>query len=262
MKAAFLCPAYNRPNLLGNLIAMFLAQDYPDKEMVILEDSGIWGDQTIQGDGWKLVSQTQRILSVGAKRNRLVEMTDAEAIIVADDDDWYFPWHITALVTALNHRPWVQPRQALEWNSPGVLGRYWVFGERVRRQCPDGNPKTPSDAIDCCYGGQWGYLRNAFLKSGGYPEGRGNGDDTIWGQCMFTKYGPSADSISRAHPHPAYVYSRDMSGSWHASDLGPGTAPLKQLDQLPRASVDDLAIELPVGYLTTPIPDAVQPRKW
>ena len=262
VKAAFLCPAYNRPHLLGNLIAMFQAQDYPDKEMVILEDSGIWGDQVIEGDSWRLVSQTDRILSVGVKRNRLAEITDAEVLVVADDDDWYFPWHISAAVEALRHRPWAQPRQALEWTADGKLTRHWVFGEPVRARLRDGlDPTNPSDAYDCCYGGQWSYTAKAFRKSGGYPKA-GNGDDTLWCRAMFKQFGPSADTISARHPRPSYVYSRGRSGSWHASELGPGVGPLKQLGDMPRADPADLRIELPAGYNSAVIPDEVLPRGW
>jgi glycosyltransferase involved in cell wall biosynthesis len=266
MKAAFLCPAYNRPRLLGHLIAMFQTQHYPDRELVILEDSGVFGaEATIQDQDhhWRIVSTDRRYESVGAKRNALARMTDAEVLLPVDDDDWYFPWHIDAAVEALSgDRPWAQPRQALEWDQPGQLGRYWVYGEPVRRRLNGLDPTTANDAYDCCYGGQWSYRRAEFLASGGYPEQRGNGDDTQWCRAMFKRFGPSADTISRRLPDPSYVYSRDQSGSWHASELGPGTAPLQKLADLPRASMSEFKIELPAGYREAIIPRETKPRKW
>ena len=263
---AMLCPAYNRPRLLGHLIAMFCAQRYPAKELVILEDSGIFGvDHIIRDDqaNWRIISTDQRYPSVGAKRNALAKMTDAEILLVADDDDWYLPWHIPAAVEALSgNQYWAQPSQALEWDHPGTLGRYYVYGDPVRARFRNGVPRNFCDATDCCYGGQWSCTRKAFLQSGGYPVGIGNGDDTHWGQEMFKRFGPAADPLNRQYPDPSYVYSRDQSGSWHASELGLGTDPLKSLAKLPRATLDEFKIELPAGYFDVTIPVQVQSRKW
>lgn len=264
-KAAMLCPTYNRPRLVGQLIAMFLAQDYPDKELVILEDSGIFGDGvTMAGDGWRLISTASRYISVGAKRNALAKETDAEILIVADDDDYYLPWHISAAVAALERKPWAQPRQSLDWWTPDYLGRYWSFGPRARGVMVNGqqDPACEQDAADACYGGSWSYRADAFRASGGYPELHGNGDDLEFCRAMFRLFGSSADTISPRHPDPSYIYSRDKSGSWHASEFGLGTEPLKRLASVARANPADLVIALPDWYWTLEIPQVTEDRRW
>lgn len=263
-KIAVLCPSYNRPHLLGQAIAMFLEQDYDGpKEFIALEDSGILGkNEVIEGEGWKVVSTNRRYPSVGAKRNALTKMTDAEFVKPWDDDDTYFPWTLSASVHALRQRPYAQPLQALEWDTPKQLGRYWCISQRIRDKLTRCEPLNPHDAWDFCYGAGWSYRVSEFWSVGGYPEQVGNGDDTEFGKAMLVKYGCSSDTICDEFPDPFYIYSRDMSGSWHASELGPGTAPLRSLAHLPRANPKDFKIQLPAWYRTIQIPRDVKPRKW
>src|SRR3990172_10586687 len=90
VKITALCPTYNRPRLLGQSIAMFLAQDYIEKELIILDDAGQYGDQ--HGYNWHIISVGSRYPCVAAKRNALWKMADSDYVMTWDDDDWYFPW--------------------------------------------------------------------------------------------------------------------------------------------------------------------------
>lgn len=265
MKVSVLIPSYNRPHLLGQAVAMFLAQDYPgDMEIIVLEDSGIFGDATIHHPGWTLVSTTKHYPSVGAKRNALIQMCKGDIVITGDDDDTYFPWHVSAAVKALEDAIYCQPRQALEWDNTRklILGRYWVVKTAIRNKLENNERLTPDDALDICYGGQWSFQKESIVQCGGYPEAVGNGDDTELCRHMVTRYGNSTDTICDEFPQPSYIYSRHMSGSWHASELGPGTRPLDKLHKMPRANPDDLNIRLPDWYYTITIPTNVRPRKW
>lgn len=265
-KICALCATYNRPKHLGQMVAMFLSQDHPNKELLILDDANQYGDLPWNqrcGDGWFIISVPERILSVGAKRNLLAKLTNAPFLATFDDDDWYLPWHLSAVSSALECAPWAQPRQSLEWETNTTLSRHWVYGEPVRAQLDEHqNPTTWQQAYDCCYGGQWAYRRDKFLAIGGFPERLGNGDDTEWCRAMFNKHGPSANSITTQHPNPAYVYSRNQSGSWHASELGPGAAPLKRLEAMPRQPLSLFKVELPSNYHAVQIPRDTRPRRW
>jgi len=263
MGVSVLMPSYNRPHLLGQVIAEFLAQDFGGAmEIIVLEDSGIWGNATIEGDGWRIVSTTSRYKSVGAKRNALVGLAKYEYLVTADDDDTYFPWHVSAAIAALETCCYAQPRQAFEWDSPADLGRYWVVSPSVLEKMQGDIRLNAREALDICYGGQWSFRKQELVEAGGYPEDIGNGDDTQLCRRLLMKYGNSADTITENHPDPSYIYSRQMSGSWHASELGPGTAPLQQLATHPRENPEDLTIELPPWYSTVAIPQHVKPRKW
>ncbi len=248
MKISALCPTYNRPRLLGQAIAMFLAQDYPDKELIILDDAGQYGD--LEGPSWRIVSTTERYPSVAAKRNALVKLASGDAIAVWDDDDWYFPWALSAIASALDGSQWVQPRQALEWDAPGVLGRYWTIGRDKWKR-------------DYCYSGSWAF-RRALLEANPYPEDCGNGEDTVLGYALWRKGIASADAVSTQYPLPFYVYSRERSGSWHASELGEGFTAYPIIGAMPREDVRQFRVELPAGYAeaSQSIPQTIKPRKW
>lgn len=258
-----ICASYNRPKLLGQAVAMFLAQDHPNRDLIILEDSGIFGEQTLSGFGWQMRSTKKRFSCVASKRNWIAKTAPGEYLAVWDDDDWYFPWHLSAAAAALEYAPWVQPRAALEWERDNTLSAYYVFGEPMRERCPTG-PTSARDACDCCYGAQWSYRRAQFLKTGGYPEGYGNGEDGRWSGEMYSRFGPSADPLAHGFP-PSYVYSRARSGSWHGSEMGPGMAYQFKIGRMPKANSKDFVIRLPDGYerwTKANVPTNPKPRKW
>ncbi|MCL2624504.1 MAG: glycosyltransferase family 2 protein [Planctomycetaceae bacterium] len=94
IKLSVCCCTYNRPHLLGELIASFQMQTYPKDccELIVLDDAGQYGD--LRGDNWQVVSFPRRFVSLGEKRNACVSLTspDFTHIVIADDDDIYLPW--------------------------------------------------------------------------------------------------------------------------------------------------------------------------
>jgi hypothetical protein len=247
-----------------------MAQDYQDEmEVIVLEDSGVFGNETIEIAGpqdrnftFRIVSTAKHYPSVGAKRNVLFGLAKHEFIVTADDDDTYFPWHVSASVNALEKGKYAQPRQALEWQGNNRLTRHWVVSQRVLAKLQNNVRLSPVEALDICYGGQWSFRKSIVLECGGYPEQVGNGDDTALCRELVTRFGNSVDTICDEFPNPSYIYSRSMSGSWHASEFGAGTEPLNRLHSMPRAKPSDLKIQLPNWYWTVKIPDLVRPRKW
>lgn len=242
MKIAALCPTYNRPRLLGQMIKMFELQDYPNRELIVLDDANQYGNR--EGDRWRIISVAERYRSVEAKRNAMAQLTDADFLAVWDDDDIYLPWALSACVHALAHRAWVRPSQVLEWEGPGKWKR--CRSHTLGRE-------------DFCYGGCWAYRREWFLSTGGYPEAHGNGGDWKWATTQ-AKLVPSGDTICAEYPDPYYCYSRDQSGSWHASELGQGESGYESLINTPREDPGELQIELLEDYPSITIPAELHPR--
>ena len=84
-------PTFNRRAFIPLAIQHFLAQDYPNKELVIVDD----GDDAI-GDLVNAVPDVRYIrlnqrISIGAKRNLACREARGELIAQWDDDDWYAP---------------------------------------------------------------------------------------------------------------------------------------------------------------------------
>ena len=84
-------PTFNRRHFVQIALKLFQQQDYPNKELVIVDD----GDDSIE-DLAKASPDVRYIrsrfrMTVGAKRNRACEEARGEIIAHWDDDDWYSP---------------------------------------------------------------------------------------------------------------------------------------------------------------------------
>lgn len=102
MLVSAIMPTADRRRFIPDAIRRFLAQDYPEKELVILDD----GDDPIgdlaQGDPRLRYAYAQERRILGDVRNRCCEMARGEVIVHWDDDDYYAPWRISHQVNALN----------------------------------------------------------------------------------------------------------------------------------------------------------------
>jgi Sec-independent protein translocase protein TatA len=108
------CPTYNRPpnyqHLLEEAIESFLRQDYPNKELIVLNDCP--GQELIcDGPGVRVVNVAARFLpGVGDKRNAGVGLARGELIAPWDDDDISLPWRLSFSVERLGDADYFNPR--------------------------------------------------------------------------------------------------------------------------------------------------------
>ncbi len=82
-------PTANRRAFVPRAIQYFLRQDYPRKELVILDDGDDSVADLIPVDPRIRYLRETRRRSVGAKRNALCEEARGELVAHWDDDDWY-----------------------------------------------------------------------------------------------------------------------------------------------------------------------------
>jgi len=246
MKIAWLCASYNRPRLLGNLIWAFEQQTYPDRELWILEDSGLL--ESREGLNWHLIGSNHRFNSVSHKRNILATMAeDADVYMITDDDDYYFPWATASVANAYEGGAfWTRASQAMEWDMVGeTLTRHETFARN--------SPQEPA------YGGCWTFSRRAFQAVGGYTEPK-LGDDWTLANSIREKFGLHSDTISEAFPLPWYIYSRGETGTYHSSEMGN-----EFYDLAGKLSLEDptaFKIKPLYDYEKLVIPDLVLPRKF
>jgi len=195
MKIAAVCCTYLRPKTLGQLIHCFLEQDYPDRELIILDDAGQYDNQ--QGDHWRLISIDRRFPTLGEKRNAAAALAadDVEALAVWDDDDLYLPWALRASAAALTDAAWSRPSLVLYQQKDGSLRRHQTGG---------------------LYHGGWAYRRAAFAHLGGYPP-QCNGEDRGLARRLQRAGIAAADPCARGFA-PFYVYCWDR--GWHLSSMG------------------------------------------
>jgi glycosyltransferase involved in cell wall biosynthesis len=108
-----ICPTYNRPpryqHLLEEAIASFLRQDYPNKELIVINDCP--GQELICDDpGVRVVNVAERFPSIGDKQNAAVGVALGELIAPWDDDDISLPWRLSLSVERLGDADYFNPR--------------------------------------------------------------------------------------------------------------------------------------------------------
>jgi O-antigen biosynthesis protein len=95
-------PTRDRPDFALQAVRSFLAQDFENKELVVLED----GTSSLAGrlpDDRRIrhVVTGRAARSIGAMRNEACQLARGEIVAHWDDDDWYAPERLTRQVAAI-----------------------------------------------------------------------------------------------------------------------------------------------------------------
>lgn len=92
-------PTTGRQHLLPALYDVFLTQTYSNLELLIHEDGPARSTylDSIQDQRVRYIYSEKKI-TTGAKRNRLIQEARGEIIVFFDDDDYYSPEYITAMI--------------------------------------------------------------------------------------------------------------------------------------------------------------------
>jgi glycosyltransferase involved in cell wall biosynthesis len=97
-------PTCDRRTFVPDAIAGFLAQDYGNLELIVVDDGSDPIRDLLPADPRIVYVRPPRRLSVGAKRNLACSQARGEIIVHWDDDDWYPPSRVTRQVRALIER--------------------------------------------------------------------------------------------------------------------------------------------------------------
>lgn len=88
-------PTYNRRHYLPKALEYFNRQDYPNRELVVVDDGTEPADDLWDEDTRIHYIKLPQKHSLGAKRNIACSASKGEIIIFWDDDDWYSSKRIT-----------------------------------------------------------------------------------------------------------------------------------------------------------------------
>lgn len=103
-KISIIVPTRDRSDLLPKIIECYKNQTWENKELLILDDSS-GGDSRIQhlrdANASIRIYHSNDRLSIGRKRNQLIEHSEGDIIAHFDDDDYYAPEYIETLAKAL-----------------------------------------------------------------------------------------------------------------------------------------------------------------
>jgi len=111
-------PTYNRRKFIPQLINCYKAQKYPKERMewIILDDGSDPVGDLFQGLALPNVHYIYmpEKLTIGAKRNILNTKSCGDIIVAMDDDDYYPPERISAVITAFKQKPGLELAGASE----------------------------------------------------------------------------------------------------------------------------------------------------
>ena len=110
-----ICPTFGRPpgrqHLIEEAIQSFLLQDYPNKELIVLNDCP--GQELVcHAPGVRIVNVSERFPSLGDKRNAGVALARGELIATWDDDDISLPWRLSLSYEMLGDADYFNPQRA------------------------------------------------------------------------------------------------------------------------------------------------------
>ena len=135
-------PTGNRRSFVPQAIRCFLRQDYPNLELLVVDDGADSSRDCVpEREGIRYLHLDQK-MTLGAKRNFACEQSRGEFIVHWDDDDWYPSRRVSAQVAALvdrgsdlcgsSHVSYYDPATEQAWEyryaAPGAA---WVAGNTL-----------------------------------------------------------------------------------------------------------------------------------
>jgi glycosyltransferase involved in cell wall biosynthesis len=94
-------PTCNRRRFVPFAIHYFLTQDYPNKELIILDDGDDPVEDLVPDNTLIRYIRIEKKLTLGRKLNMGCNLAEGEMIAHWDDDDWYAAGRITSQVECL-----------------------------------------------------------------------------------------------------------------------------------------------------------------
>ncbi len=162
-----LCATYNRaPShryLVEEAIESFLRQDYPNKELIVFNDTP---GQILRFDHpeVRMVNSPFRSSCLGEKRNFMTAMATGELICVWDDDDLNLPWRLSLSVELLGDADYYNPLA------------YWFL---------DGSGLHHIHTVGYCYSMSI-FRKSTFDELGGHPS-ISVGEDAVMNDLLRTR---------------------------------------------------------------------------
>lgn len=145
-------PTCDRRAWVAQAIAYFGRQDYPERELLVLDDGGDRVEDLVPADPRIRYVPLDRKLVLGEKRNRACELARGEIIVHWDDDDWQAPHRLSYQVGELErHGAGVcGPSRVLyfdggvrrAWLYDYTAGKRWIAGNALcyRKEVWERNP--------------------------------------------------------------------------------------------------------------------------
>jgi glycosyltransferase involved in cell wall biosynthesis len=135
-------PTYNRRRFVPLAVRYFLQQDYPEKELVVVDDGTDGIGNLILPDPRVRYMRTAGRARVGAKRNFACELARGSIVVHWDDDDWAASSRLSTQVDVLSRSGaalcgardliYIEPNARSAWRfTYPEDGRHWLVGSTL-----------------------------------------------------------------------------------------------------------------------------------
>jgi len=165
-------PTADRAEWVQQAVRCFQRQDYPQRELVIVDDGARSVAGLLPTDSRIRYHRTEPGRSLGAKRNLACELARGEILCHWDDDDWHAPWRLRyqvrsllaaeADVCGLDRLLFYEPAAGRLWRyvhpqgqAPWLAGGTFCYRRTLWQRCPFPDLDIGED--------------NAFLTHAGRP---------------------------------------------------------------------------------------------
>lgn len=130
MKVSIITPTYNRELYLKKAYASLKHQTWSDKEWLILDDSAEPSDffLTLKDPSVRYIHATQR-MTIGDKRNQLLQQATGEVIVHFDDDDYYSPHYIERMIARLGDNDFITLESWFAYAEKEQIFYFWETGQ-------------------------------------------------------------------------------------------------------------------------------------
>jgi glycosyltransferase involved in cell wall biosynthesis len=152
-------PTFNRVPFVRMAVGWFSAQDYPNKELVVVDDGTEPAAELLRGCPGVTYIPVGGRMTIGAKRNLACEHASGDVILQWDDDDWYGPSRISRQVLTLTEASAEVTGIAIAFVYDLVADRFWAPTGAT------GFLPQPSIAYATL-----GFTRAIWRACGGYPD--------------------------------------------------------------------------------------------
>jgi glycosyltransferase involved in cell wall biosynthesis len=238
-------PTANRRGFVPEAIRLFLAQDYAERQLIILDDGADPVMDLVPDDPRIRYLRGTRREPVGAKRNRLCAEAKGELIAHWDDDDWYAPSRLSRQVAeissgnadlcGLDRVLFFDPgtQRAFEYVYPAA-GAPWLYGatlcyrKSMWERCPFPEIAVGEDTrFVAALGGALGSSGGSRIRALAAPE-------IYVGLIHPGNTGPKRTGEPAWRLQPSHRIA-DIAGDWAEAPTGSGRR--VPVDPLPAAMI-------------------------
>ena len=133
---SIITPTRNRDRFLNRALTHFRTQDYENIEWLVLDDSVEKSEVLGKNeDGRICYRHIDGPISIGDKRNMLIERARGEIIVHFDDGDYYAPHYVRTMVSALADRR-VDLINLRGWFLYDVRSQFFGYWDLMRKDGP------------------------------------------------------------------------------------------------------------------------------